>query len=114
VARRRLCFGEISSRSTQDPDETNSGLTPISPPVVKGKDVPRSVVGVSHDATVRSSLRITAVPFRCRLRFQRRFPPGYRKDSQHLLRLTLREAKCEGRQTHAASKLIRALVPASS
>jgi hypothetical protein len=38
-------------------------LTPISPPAVKGKDVPLSVVGVSACATVRSNVRIIVVPF---------------------------------------------------
>jgi hypothetical protein len=41
-----------------------NGLTPISPPVVKGKDVPQSVVGLSEGATVRNSVGITMVPFR--------------------------------------------------
>jgi predicted RNase H-like HicB family nuclease len=40
-----------------------AALTPISPPVVKGKDVPQSVVGFSERATVKDDLGITVVPF---------------------------------------------------
>lgn len=78
------------------------GLTPISPPVVKGKDVPRSVVELSARATVRNSVRITVVPFVAVFVFSAGFHPDVGWDTQHLLRLLLHEVKREGRWTHAA------------
>ena len=54
-----LFFRSATSRATAE----HRRLTPISPPVVKGKDLLRPVVESSRRATASHERPITAVPF---------------------------------------------------
>jgi hypothetical protein len=67
--------------------------------VVKGTDLLRPAVESARRATVSESARVHRGPLQCHLRFQRRLPSRDGSGSQHLLRLKLRAAKREGRET---------------
>lgn len=78
------------------------GLTPISPPLVKSADLLRPVVEPRRGATVSHSVRVNAVPFSALFVSSAGFHPDAGNGSHHLLRLKLRGAKREGRETRAA------------
>src|SRR5688572_29317012 len=72
------------------------GLTPISPPLVKGTDLLLLVVESRRRATVSDSRQMTAFPFSAVFVSGAGSHPEVRVGSQHLLRLWLRGAKRSG------------------
>ena len=74
----------------------------MSPPLVKGTDLLRPVVGSRRRVTARHDLRIIAFPFSAVFVSSAGFHPDVGVEAKHLLRLRLRVAKREGRETRAA------------
>ena len=77
-------------------------MTPISPPLVKYADLLRPVAESRRRATVRRDFRIIAFPFSAVFVSSAGFHPDVGVEPKHLLRLRLRMAKREGRETLAA------------